>query len=84
MVGYSEIESGAYCKICIFFPSPNKCIRKGLHEATGRLVLHKYDHWKNAKEDFKKHEKTDYHKFNQLQEKNILSIKEKKTISIVK
>jgi len=64
--------------MCIFFPSPNECVGKGSHEATGRLVLHKYDHWKNAKEDFKKHEKTDYHKLNQLQEKNVLSIKEKK------
>jgi hypothetical protein len=81
-LAYSDIEDGAYCKICIFFPSPNICVGKGSHEATGRLVLDKYDHWKNAKEDFKKHEKTDYHKFNQLQEKNVLSIKEKKTISI--
>lgn len=61
-----------------FFPSPNECVGKGSHEATARLVSDKYDHWKNAKEDFKKHEKTDYHKFNQLQEKNVLSIKEKK------
>lgn len=81
-LAYSEIESGAYCKICIIFPSPNKCVGKGSHEAAGRLVLHKYDHWKNAKEDFNNHEKTDYHKFNQLQEKSVLSIKEKKTISI--
>jgi len=78
-LAYSDIADGAYCKICIFFPSPNECVGKGSHGATGRLVSDKYDHWKNAKENFKKHEKIDYHKFNQLQEKNVQSIKEKKS-----
>lgn len=59
-LAYSPSLDGAFCKVCFLF-APEVGGGRG-HQRLGRLVLTKYDKWKDAVEDFSAHEATDYHK----------------------
>jgi len=55
---YSKIEDGVYCKICVLFGYTEG--GRG-HQQLGKLVLVKFNNWKNSFEKFNSHEHSEYH-----------------------
>lgn len=54
---YSKIEDGVYCKICVLFGYTEG--GRG-HQQLGKLVLVKFNNWKNSCEQFNLHEHSEY------------------------
>jgi len=71
-LAYSQQEDGAYCKFCILF-APQAGVGTN-NQRSGRLVVEKYNRWKDALEDFAKHQATDYHKHCVIDANNLLQM----------
>ena len=56
LAGLAQQQDGTYCKFCILFV-PQVGVGTN-HQRSGRLVVEKYNRWKDALEDFAKHQAT--------------------------
>lgn len=60
-LAYSDVQKGAFCKVCVLF-SMKSGTGKGSHETARSLVTSPFTKWKNALEVFENHAKTEYHR----------------------
>lgn len=60
-LAYSDVQKGAFCKVCVLF-SMISGTGKGSHETAQSLVTSPFTEWKNALEVFENHAKTEYHR----------------------
>ena len=58
-LSYSKEQDGTFCKFCVLF-APQTGVGRN-NQRPGRLVVTKYDKWKNALQAFHEHQLTDYH-----------------------
>lgn len=68
---YSKIEDGVYCKICVLFGYTEG--GRG-HQQLGKLVLVKFNNWKNSHEKFNSHEHSEYHKTALMCANNLIAV----------
>ncbi|XP_050065806.1 zinc finger MYM-type protein 1-like, partial [Aphis gossypii] len=77
---FSQIQNGAYCKVCVFF-SLNQGVGKGMHQTPGKLISEKFDNWKTSigsKGVFEIHANNEYHKISLYKYDSFLAVKNKK------